>query len=116
MKTSIRYSNVEHPKNVEKALSRRLEKIEKLLKRYGPDLVQLHGSFEKHPHRSEFTFSVDLSLPTGTLCAAANGPNALVSARKAFSELEAQIKKHQALLRGDYEWKRKRGRAERALA
>jgi len=36
--------------------------------------------------------------------------------RKAFVELETQIKKHQSRLRKEYEWKRKRGRAEQALA
>jgi hypothetical protein len=39
-----------------------------------------------------------------------------MSARKAFVDLEKQIKKHQARLRKDYEWKRKRGKAEQALA
>jgi hypothetical protein len=33
------------------------------------------------------------------------------SVKQAFSEVEAQIKKHKALLRKDYEWKRKRPRA-----
>jgi hypothetical protein len=30
------------------------------------------------------------------------------SCKKAFAELVAQVKKHQAKLRKDYEWKRKR--------
>jgi len=30
------------------------------------------------------------------------------SCKKAFSDLEAQVKKHQEKLRKDYEWKRKR--------
>ena len=35
--------------------------------------------------------------------------------KAAFAEIEAQIKKHMALLRKDYEWKRKRQR-DRAFA
>jgi hypothetical protein len=35
----------------------------------------------------------------------------LASVKVAFAELCAQCKKHQALLRKDYEWKRKRPRA-----
>jgi len=116
MKISIRYKNVETPKPVEKAVEGYVVKIEKLLEHYDPDLVQLHGSFEKHPHRAEFTCFVDLSLPTGKLCATAPGADPRASAHKAFAELVAQIKKHQARLRKDYEWKRKRVRAERALA
>jgi ribosomal subunit interface protein len=116
MKICIRYKNVETPKPVETAVEGYVRKIEKLLQHYAPDLVQLHGSFEKHPHRAEYVCSVDLSLPTGKLCATAPGSDARASARKAFVELAAQIKKHQSRLRKDYEWKRKRVRVERVLA
>ena len=116
MKISISYRQVESPKDVEAAVERHLAKITKLLKTYAPDLVQLHGDFEKHLRRVEYNFFVNLSLPTGTLHATGKGPNAKTSARAGFTELEAQIKKHQSRLRKDYEWKRKRGRAERALA
>ena len=116
MKISISYRHVESPQAVESAIERHLAKIEKLLKRYHPDLVQFHGGFEKQPHRTGYTFSANLSLPTGTLHATGDGPDPAASARKAFVELEAQIKKHQSRLRKDYEWKRKRGKAEQALA
>jgi ribosomal subunit interface protein len=116
MKIAISYKHVESPKDVEAAVERHLAKIGKLLKTYAPDLVQLHGDFEKHLRRTEFNFSVNLSLPTGTLHATGKGPDAKTSARAGFTELESQIKKHQSRLRKDYEWKRKRGRAERALA
>jgi len=107
MKIAISYRHVDFPEPVEAAVNRHLEKIGKLLKRYAPDLVQLHGSFEKQPHTAAFTFSVNLSLPTGAMQASSEGPDARASARKAFIELETQIKKHQARLRKDREWKRK---------
>lgn len=116
MKITISYRHIESPQAVETALDRHVSKIGKLLKSYAPDLVQFHGGLEKQPHRAEYIFSANLSLPTGTLHATGDGPDPAKSARKAFAELEKQIKKHQALLRKDYEWKRKRGRAERALA
>jgi ribosome-associated translation inhibitor RaiA len=116
MKISISYRHVESPQVVEKALNRRILKVDKLLKSYEPDLVQLHGGFEKQPHRAEYVFSLNLSLPTGTLHATGDGPDPSTGARKAFVELESQIKKHQSRLRKDYEWKRKRGKAEQALA
>lgn len=116
MKINISYRHVESPQAIESALERHGAKIEKLLKCYDPDLVQLHGGFEKQPHKSGYIFSANLSLPTGTLHANGHGPDPAKSARKAFVELEAQIKKHQSRLRKDYEWKRKRGRTEQALA
>jgi len=108
MKTAISYKNVEVPSTVEPAVERHIEKIGVLLGSYDPDLVQLHGSFEKHTKRSSYAFDVSVSLPTGTLHATGEAADAVTSARKGFSELEAQIKKHQSRLRKDYEWKRKR--------
>jgi ribosomal subunit interface protein len=108
MKTAISYKNVDVPSTVEPAVERHIEKIEVLLQSYDPDLVQLHCSFEKHTKRSTYAFDVSVSLPSGTLHATAEAVNAVTSARKGFSELESQIKKHQSRLRKDYEWKRKR--------
>jgi len=108
MKTAISYKNVEAPSAVEPAVQRHVEKISVLLQCYDPDLVQLHGSFEKHPRRTLYAFDVSVSLPTGTLHATGEAPDAVTCARKGFAELESQIKKHQSRLRKDYEWKRKR--------
>ena len=116
VKTAISYRHVEFPQPVEAAVERHLQKMNTLLKAYAPDLVQLHAAFEKHPHRGDFVFSLNLSLPTGALHATGSGPDARASARKAFVELETQIKKHQARLRKDHEWKRKRGSSEQAFA
>jgi ribosomal subunit interface protein len=109
MKIAISYKNVDVPSAVEPAVERHLEKIGVLLQSYEPDLVQLHGSFEKHPRHSSYAFDVSVSLPTGTLHATGEAPDPLNSARKGFSELESQIKKHQSRLRKDHQWKRKRG-------
>ena len=108
----ITYSNInaEHRKSVEEDFGRHVEKMNRLLKRYAPDLVHLHSSLEKTPRRSEFDFSLRLTLPTGTLHATGVGPEVRSSAKAAFAELEAQVKKHQQKLRKDYVWKRKRAR------
>ena len=90
--------------------SRHISKLEKLLKRYVPDLVQLHGAFEQHPRKTQYDCSLNLILPTGTLHATGEGPDVRQSTKLAFLELESQVKKHQARLRKDYEWKRKRER------
>ena len=110
MKTAISYKHVEEPAVVEPAVVRHLQKIAILLKNYEPDLVQVHGSFEKHPRRTSYAFDVSVALPSGTLHATGEATDPLNSARKGFAELEAQIKKHQSRLRKDYQWKRKRAR------
>jgi ribosome-associated translation inhibitor RaiA len=108
MIVTIRNAHEEWREPVEKETQRQAAKLEKLLKRYAPDLVQLHGDIEKHSRKESYTFTINLSLPTGTLHASGEGSDVLGSVKTAFSEICAQCKKHQALLRKDYEWKRKR--------
>ncbi len=108
----IIYSHIEPEfrQAVERESQRHIEKLNRLLKRYAPDLVVLHGSLQKTPRKTEYTFSVNLTLPTGTLHASAAGADVRSSAKAAFAELESQVKKHQEKLRKDYVWKRKRAR------
>jgi len=115
MKLSISYKFEEWQESVEKETQRHVVKMEKLLKRYAPDLVQLRCSIEKRPRKQEYLFSLNLSLPTGTLHATGEAADVRKSVKTAFAEIETQIKKHMAILRKDYEWKRKRPRAK-ALA
>jgi ribosomal subunit interface protein len=111
MKLSISYKHVEAQKPVEAEVGRHVGKLGKLLQSYSPDLVQLHGVFSKNSRTDENSCTLNLSLPTGTLHATGSGANMRASCKQAFNELEGQVKKHQAKLRKDYEWKRKRPRA-----
>jgi ribosomal subunit interface protein len=108
MKTSFSCKHSELRAAVEGEIERHLPKLERILKRYAPDLVQLHGSFDRHPRKTEFTLSLTLSLPTGTLHTSGQGADVRTGCKQAFAELELQLKKHQGKLRKDYEWKRKR--------
>jgi ribosome-associated translation inhibitor RaiA len=115
MKLSISHKLEEWRESVEKETQPHVVKMGRLLKRYAPDLVQLRGNIEKVPHKETYLFSLNLSLPTGTLHATGEGADVRTSVKAAFAEIETQIKKHKAILRKDYEWKRKRPRAN-ALA
>ena len=109
----ITYSHVEagFRDSIEKACANHIVKLGRLLKRYAPDSVQLHSTIEKTPRKTEYNFSVSLTLPTGALYATGRGADVPSSARAAFAEIESQVKKHQEKLRKDYVWKRKRPRA-----
>ena len=111
MKLSISYKHVDAHEAIEAQATRAAEKLMKLLKCYEPDLVQLHGVLSKNPHNQGHSFSLNLSLPTGSMHATGIGADARASCKEAFTDLEAQVKKHQERLRKDYEWKRKRPRA-----
>jgi ribosome-associated translation inhibitor RaiA len=108
MNVSISYKHVDSQKPVELEVARRLDKLNRLLKSYEPDLVQIKGVFARNQRTDEQSLALTLSLPTGTLHATGNGKNVLAGCKKAFSEIELQIKKHQSLLRREHEWKRKR--------
>jgi ribosome-associated translation inhibitor RaiA len=108
MKTSLSHIRTDLQQSIEKISRHHLEKLEWLLKRYAPDMVQLHGGVEERPRKADFSFSLNLVLPTGILHASAVASDGPSSVRAAFSELESQLKKHKDKLREDYEWKRKR--------
>jgi ribosomal subunit interface protein len=112
MKITYRNIDAEHRQAVQDDFGRHVEKLNRLLKKYSPDLVELHSSLEKTPRKSELSFSLHLTLPTGALYATGLGPDVRASAKAAFAELESQVKKHQQKLRKDYVWKRKRSRHE----
>jgi ribosome-associated translation inhibitor RaiA len=108
MNVSISYRDLRSQEAVTTEVTRRLDKLGRLLKSYEPDLVQLKGVFTNNAHTDEPSLALTLSLPTGTLHATGNGKNILAGCKKAFSDIEMQVKKHQSLLRREHEWKRKR--------
>lgn len=110
MKLSINYKHVEYHKPVEVEVGRHVAKLQRLLKTYSPDLLQLRGGFSKNPRTEEISCILNLSMPTGTLHAIGAGPAVRASCKKAFLDLETQVKKHQAKLRKHFEWKRTRAR------
>ena len=112
MKVSINYKHVQSSKPVEKEVTRQIAKLDKLLKHYSPDLVQVHGVFSRNQRTSEESCALTLSLPSGALHATGSGPNTLASCKRAFSEVASQVKKHQAMLRKEHLWVRDERSAE----
>ena len=110
MKLSVSFKDLGNHKSVEKEMEHAVGKLNVLLKNYQPELVQLHAVFSKVPRKEEHALALNLNLPTGTLHATAQNGHLRACCKKAFSEIEAQVKKHQSRLRKDYEWKRKRPR------
>jgi ribosome-associated translation inhibitor RaiA len=113
----ISYSNVHSNlrKQIDTAAQHHIDKLNRLLKSYSPDLVLLHGCFDKTP-RSQYELSLNLALPTGTLHATGTGADVRAAVKMSFVEIEVQVKKHQQKLRKDFLWKRKRGRATLKLS
>ncbi|MBZ5528256.1 MAG: HPF/RaiA family ribosome-associated protein [Acidobacteriia bacterium] len=115
MNISISYKHVKTHEPVEEEVNRYAGKLEKLLKSYAADSVQIHGVFARNPHNFESSFSLNLKLPSGTLHSTGTGSGVRASCKQAFNDLEEQVKKHQSRLRRDHEWKRK-GRPVKRVA
>jgi ribosomal subunit interface protein len=116
MKITYSHIDAEVRASIEQEFERHIEKLNRLLERYAPDLVQLHASVEKVPRKSKYCFSLNLTLPTGTLHASGESADVRGGAKIAFAEIESQVKKHQQKLRKDYLWKRKGRRAPAKLS
>jgi ribosomal subunit interface protein len=110
MKITYSHIDTDVRVSIEQEFERHIDKLNRLLERYASDLVKLHASVEKVPRKTQYCFSLNLILPTGTLHASGDGADVRAGAKVAFAEIEKQVKKHQQKLRKDYLWKRKQGR------
>jgi ribosome-associated translation inhibitor RaiA len=109
---TMTYKNVELHEPMENGAAPHVAKLEKLLRSYSQDAVKLHGVLTKSVKKEEYLLKLTLTIPTGKLHCVADGAHIRNSLKAAFTELEGQIKKHKEHLRHDYEWKRKRPRAQ----
>jgi len=71
MNISFSYKHVDSQQVVAVEVTRRLDKLGRLLKSYEPDLVQIKGVFSRNLRTDEQSLALTLSLPTGTLRASA---------------------------------------------
>jgi ribosome-associated translation inhibitor RaiA len=109
MKISYSHVQSDFRKEIEAESKHHVEKLNRLLKKYSPDLIQLHGSLVRTPRTSDYEYSLNIILPSGTLHATGTAAELRSAVKMAFAEIELQVKKHQQKLRKDYMWKRKRG-------
>lgn len=92
---------VQVPKNpdLDRMVERLVEKLERLLMVFQPELVQLHGRLVRHTSREGAVCTLNLRLPTGQLAAEDSANTAQAALRTASEELLEQLKKHKQKLR-----------------
>jgi RNA polymerase sigma factor (sigma-70 family) len=96
--------------DVEREFQHQLQKLERRLQVFKPDLVSFHAILEQENHRSAST-SLNLRLPSGQMAVQKSGESALAAVKGAFADLLSQLNKHKELLRG--QWTRQSRRAAR---
>jgi len=93
--------------DVEREFQHQLQKLERRLQVFKPELVHLHGILtQENSHSASAT--LNLRLPSGQVAAHRSGENALAAVKSAFADLVSQVTKHKELLRGH--WTRKTAR------
>jgi RNA polymerase sigma factor (sigma-70 family) len=95
--------------DIEKEISHQIEKIQKRLHVFRPELVHLKAVIDQNSAREGTLVSVNLRLPSGQLTAEAKAPSPTAAIKAAFDELIQQIGRHKELLRSRHKWRRWRG-------
>ena len=108
MHVHFSYHHVSRNTQLDHAVSSHVEKLEKLLIRFSPDLVHLRGILEFNSPRHEAVCSLNLWLPTARIHARESGGSVLVVLQASFNEVLEQVKRHKRVLRREGVWKRRR--------
>lgn len=96
MKTTFSTRHIEAESNdiIKGHFEDRAEKVKKYLKRFSDDLIYLHGTLERNPHKDEFWATLSLFLPTIALHCRERGQDYSSALNLAFLDLTRQIEKH----------------------
>ena len=111
MNVHISYKAGKTP-DVEREFKLQLQKLQRRLQVFKPELVHFHAILE---HETGFRAgtSLNLRLPSGQMAAQKRGDNFVTAVKSAFTDLLSQLNKHKELLRGEWAWKRRRGNGRR---
>jgi DNA-directed RNA polymerase specialized sigma24 family protein len=100
---------------VEKDVQHQIEKLDKRLQVFRPELVHLRGVVEDVSPKEGTSVSLNLRLPSGQMAVQAKAPTAAAAVKTAFEDLLQQVNKHKDLLRASHKWHRgRRGNSARS--
>ncbi|HEY3972584.1 MAG TPA: hypothetical protein VGM18_06240 [Candidatus Sulfotelmatobacter sp.] len=102
---------------VEKDIQHQIEKLQKRLQVFRPELIHLKGVVEEISPREGTSVSLNLRLPSGQMAVQVSAANAATAVKGAFEDLLQQVNKHKDVLRASHRWQRgKRGTSARSRA
>jgi RNA polymerase sigma factor (sigma-70 family) len=114
MNVHISYKAGKSPE-IEREFQHQLEKLERRLHVFKPDLVHLHATVDSENGHGPIA-SLNLRLPSGQMAAQNSGDTILAALKGAFGELTSQVTKHKDLLRGQWSWKSRRASGRKGMA
>src|SRR5271165_4997820 len=99
---------------VEKDIQHQIERLQKRLQVFRPELIHLKGVVEEISPREGTSVSLNLRLPSGQMAVQVSAANAAAAVKSAFEDLLQQVNKHKEILRSSHKWQRgKRGDSAR---
>jgi DNA-directed RNA polymerase specialized sigma24 family protein/ribosome-associated translation inhibitor RaiA len=99
---------------VEKDIQHQIEKLQKRLQVFRPELVHLKAVVEELSPREGTSVSLNLRLPSGQMAAQSSSSTAEAAVKSAFEDLLLQVTRHKDILRSSHKWLRgRRGRNAR---
>lgn len=98
--------------DIEKEISHQIEKIQKRLQVFRPELIHLKAIIEQSSAREGIHISLNLRLPSGQLAVQEKASSPTAAIKAAFDELIQQIGRHKELLRSSHKWRHWRGGAQ----
>jgi len=93
---------------VEKDVQYQIEKLQKRLQIFRPELIHLRGVVEEVSAREGTSVSLNLRLPSGQMAVQTKAPTAGAAVKSAFEDLLQQVTKHKDILRSSHKWQRSR--------
>lgn len=93
---------------VEKDVQHQIEKLEKRLQVFRPELIHLKGMVEEVSAREGTSVSLNLRLPSGQMAVQKTASTPTAAVKTAFEDLLQQVNKHKDLLRASHKWQRGR--------
>jgi DNA-directed RNA polymerase specialized sigma24 family protein/ribosome-associated translation inhibitor RaiA len=99
---------------VEKDIQHQIERLQKRLQVFRPELIHLKGVVEEISPREGTSVSLNLRLPSGQMAVQVSAASAAAAVKSAFEDLLQQVNKHKEILRASHKWQRsKRGDSAR---
>ncbi len=98
--------------DLENEIQQHVQKLEKRLQVFRPELIHLHGTLD-HAPREAFGVSLNLRLPSGQLSVQNSGSSASAALKVAFTDLISQLRRHKELLRSQHKWQRQKDQHRR---
>jgi RNA polymerase sigma factor (sigma-70 family) len=94
--------------DVEKEINQQIQKLEKRLQVFRPDLVHLHAFLEEKPARTGIEVRLDLRLHSGDIAANETAATSEAAIKGAFEDLLERFGKHKERLRAEHKWPNRR--------